>query len=592
MDTTVTKLLSMFKCKKFLIQCIILATYGGQLLYSDARYFVYEVTIVLALVCLIQNYNKKIDKNRGITFVFSIIFSLIVLLANYKIWEYPFVPDSFNNRFVVLYKLILVFIFLIGGFVTFYNIFESIVLNSNSIKWKKQYYSKRKIIIIFCASFFSIVFPRIIILICCHYPGVFMSDTLSQVGQIVAGEYTNHHPFYHTMLIKYVMALGMWLFNDINAAYATYSVFQILLSAISFSAAVSTMAVIGAPIWGIGISVAFYALMPYHIMYSITMWKDTVFSSFLLLFVVFTYRSIKSIGCQIINLIVLFLASVGVCLFRSNGFFVYALSVIVFILLWRFGEKKVLWVFLFALVVGFFLKHNVLTMMHVRQPDTIEALSIPAQQIARVVQEGNTLSDWERKTLEEVIDVERIAEEYQNNGSNPIKDLVREKNNQQQIVDNKLTYIKLYLMLGLKHPGAYIRAWVDETKGFWNAGYKYPYLYFGVHENYFGIERTIRSERLSLIFDEYCWMFDDLKILELLTSIGLFTWINIVCFFIGCIKRDRITVLVSSVIVFLVLSLMLATPVWAEFRYIYGAFCALPIVAVIALRPNEETTEV
>ena len=70
------------------------------------------------------------------------------------------------------------------------------------------------------------------------------------------------------------------------------------------------------------------------------------------------------------------------------------------------------------------------------QPDTIEALSIPAQHIARVITDGGELTQEQEELLSKVVDLERVPKEYDSTISDPIKTLVREKGNQDYIKEH------------------------------------------------------------------------------------------------------------------------------------------------------------
>ena len=83
------------------------------------------------------------------------------------------------------------------------------------------------------------------------------------------------------------------------------------------------------------------------------------------------------------------------------------------------------------------------------------------------------------------------------------------------------------------------------------------------------------------------WIFSDIQLLRLFLCIGLFVWIDIVILMIALLKKDKLGAFVAMPILVIVASLLVATPVFSEFRYIYAAFCSLPMVAVIALRPEE-----
>ena len=60
---------------------------------------------------------------------------------------------------------------------------------------------------------------------------------------------------------------------------------------------------------------------------------------------------------------------------------------------------------------------------------------------------------------------------------------------------------------------------------------------------------------------------------------------DILMFIIALLRKDKQGAFASLPILAIVLSLLVATPVYSEFRYIYAAFCALPMIITIVLRP-------
>lgn len=234
------------------------------------------------------------------------------------------------------------------------------------------------------------------------------------------------------------------------------------------------------------------------------------------------------------------------------------------------------------------MKHAVLTCLEVTQPDTIESLSIPAQQMARVLKEGRELDDWQSELLNDVIDTDRVPEYYLDYLSDPIKDLVRQKGNQNLLLEKKIDFIKLYVSLGVKYPKDYFRAWIDQTRGYWNGGYDYWRWYLGITENDLGLVRTTKNISIDLMLREYIWLFTDIQALKLFLSIGLFIWVDILMFMLSLLRKDKVGVFMSLPILAVVASLLVATPAFSEFRYIYAAFCVLPLVIIITLRPLDE----
>ena len=256
------------------------------------------------------------------------------------------------------------------------------------------------------------------------------------------------------------------------------------------------------------------------------------------LFSVSIYSVIK-IGNNRANIIIVIFSAIGICLLRSNGWIVFLISVFVFILLFGKARKGWITVFIVVLMVSYILKYPVLDALNVKQPDTIEALSIPAQQIARVVVEEKELTDEQRVLLNNIVDVEKIPEVYSSYISDPIKNLIREKSNQEYLRRHKSAFINLYIHLGLKYPIEYIQAWVDQTRGYWNAGYSYWRWTTGVADNEFGITRIIFSERMDSLRKEYMNLWEKSLILQIFLCIGVYVWIILILTCRTVIKKNR-----------------------------------------------------
>ena len=576
----------------FVIRLIMILFWGFQLLSGDAYYVNYSLLLMITAVCIFKNRetgemlpgSKHGKYTDVIIHVFAIMFSCMVAFANYKLWTFAVLPEDYGYRFKWCYHHFMRIMLLVGGFLAFKNIFITVVRNIKCFVWNKR----NNIVnykIAFAGCLGLLVATRLIVLFCCQYPGELTPDSISQMRQLLTGSYSNHHPFYHTMVIKFCVMTGMHLFHDINAAVATYSFFQIILTSLCFAFAVSTMARMEAPRWMVIASVLFFVLMPYHITYAITMWKDVMFGCFMLLLGTSVFRCMYRVGNKVLNYIVLAVSGIGTCLFRSNGFFVFVILTLAFIVLWKTKNKRLLLVFISVIIISFVMKHAVLAHLEVTQPDTIESLSVPVQQIARVVKEGCDLDEWQYDLLNKVIDVEKIPEIYSPYVSDPIKNLVRQKENQDLLAEQKMNYVKLYFSLGIKYPMVFLRAWIDQTRGYWNAGYEYWRWSTVIYENDLGIGRTTNNISVDLMFREYLWLFTDFQILRLFLSIGLFVWIDIFMLMIALLRKDKVGVFISLPILAVVASLLVATPVYSEFRYIYAAFCILPMVIVIALRP-------
>ena len=572
----------------FVLQIIFMFFWGMQLFYTDSFYCNYLLLLIISSICCYINISSvKGSQNNYLTNIFAFLFSGIIALAEYNIWDFLYIPKDFGVVFYFCFKLLMILIFLVGGYFVFWNILNIVVLNINKINQKQSMDESLNAKRIFWYSFIILVFTRLIILWFSYYPGILTANSIYQVHQILSEDYTNHHPYWHTQIIEFFIILGIKFFNDIHAGLAMYSIFSILFTSICFSFAADTMVKMNVSKTIIVSSMLFYYLMPYHILCSITMFKDTFWGCCILLFIIFIYRFMENIGNRYLNYFIIAFSAFGIYIFRNNGFFVLILLALLFVLIWKLKYKIMLLIFGFVIFLSFIMTHNVLEKLDVKPTEFVESLSIPLQQISRVIKDGYSLNQKESAMINEVIETEQIRGMYLQHNSDPIKYLIRAKNTEQLIYERKWDYLKLYFSIGFKHPLTYLYAWIDLTKGFWNSGYKFWHWDWdvGIFKNNIGITRNIRSELLSKLSHEYLLLFENMQGLCIFISIGFFTWIDLLMLFIALIRKDKLGVFISLPVLAVVFSLMIAAPFFAEFRYMYAVFCSLPMIIGIVLRP-------
>ena len=183
-----------------------------------------------------------------------------------------------------------------------------------------------------------------------------------------------------------------------------------------------------------------------------------------------------------------------------------------------------------------------------------------------------------------MIDVNEIPYKYSPTISDPIKGLIRKRNNQSEIRQNPKRYISLYFSRMLMHPSTYVKAWIDQTKGYWNSGYPYWYWTNGVFKNDLGIVRKVRSIKMNSLIDQYLDIFSNNRLLRVFLSIGFFDWLILIALCIGIIRHDKIVIMLTIPVIMNVVSLLIATPVFSEMRYNYCVFCSLPIILILSFR--------
>ena len=542
---------------------------------TDAVYSVYLVFGIVGLIAVFCNYNKGtvqfINKRQKIGFlILAVLFSASVIFSNYRIVY--ILRERFNglatSSVIDLFIIGEFIIVVIGSAVLIRNYLIFLLFNFKSPQ-KISYGEARKTNPSWMLTVFCIILIYSSVLFLFGYPGTLTMDSVSQLNQIATGEYSNHYPFYHTILIKVCVDLGLLLFGDINKAIAFYSVIQIIIVAFCISFMISTISQIGTPkiirlswlIW--------FLLLPIHVVFSFTMWKDVLFGYFVAIFAACIYRIVKGIGGAFFNNVLLFLSSLIFCLFRSNGLFAFLISFMAFLIIYKMKYKKAVLIMLFSACIAIGLKYPVLDMLEVPQPRTAEGLSIPEQQIARVIVDGKQLTENETMLISRVIDIDKVPELYLDYLSDPIKAAIDD----QYLSTHKREFFDIWISIGRRYPKEYLKAWIDQTRGYWNAGYDVaPYTY-GVFANNLGIKGIMKNR----IYLYYMQLFR-LPALMPLLSIGLYFWIICVLLTYNYLKKNKDVYYLIIPILAIWVSLLIASPAFSEVRYIYALFTCFPLI--------------
>lgn len=430
-----------------------------------------------------------------------------------------------------------------------------------------------------------------------EFPGDVTGDSHDQMVQFTGtGGYSAHHPLIHTMTIRLFYSLGMFLFGgNQNYAVATYSVCQAILLAAAFAYMLVTLYECRAKRSVLLTILAIYALLPFHAIYSITMWKDIWFGGMVVVVTTTLWRLVRHYGNgktnkkPIFEWIMLFIFGLGMCLYRSNGLYVYIL--LIPCIAWIFRKKSVLTIVLSVLIlpVVMVVQGPVYSSIGDTSADPIEALSIPAQHIAGAITNGAVLTDEEYALLSKVVNIEKIPETYRSHIADPIKALVRETDPEQTYLkEHKGDLLKLWFSLGVRYPKEYIIAQVNQTHGYWYPDVQnwiYAGQFCGTGEGLDIQQKSRLPEGLHNFYTYLMNMYKDVTYLGLFWSIGMYTWVCVFMLGLSFIKRNGSRLLVYVPVFAVLATLIIATPVFAEFRYAYGVYATAPLLCVLPFLP-------
>lgn len=551
---------------------------------TDTYYSIYILIAILSLVCREKLRRPVPFDGKGRTkwgaLVLAACLSLAVVLANYTLLE-PWSALQSKTSALVLFA---------GG----------ICVTGPIIRWVAENFpldgttkERNRSLQVFLACFGFIALVDLGYLFGVKYPGILTRDSVSTVKQILGMQaYNNVMPYWHTKLVELFFEIGMWLTGDINGAVATFHVAQIAVMAASLSYAVMTVYQLGAPHWGIVALLGFYGLVPYHIAYSVTLWKDVPFAGMLLLMTVAYFRMLRGIGKHLwLDRILAIVGAVGFALLRTNGWYALAVTVLVMGLCKKERAKPFFKQMVGVLLATWFLLNPLLKLLHVEGMELTEAFAVPMQQIARVVSQGRMLEEEDIQLLEEIFDVEQMAQEYTPGTVDSVKFNTFRYEKKEYIRENWEEYLRLYLKIGLRYPADYGKAWIELTKGFWNAGYV-SYIYDnGCEGEELGIFQPGAKPLAERLYGVLFRTWEKTTALQFTAGIGLFVWVLIVLSVVALWNNWEEKILFLPLLVLMV-GLWLGTPVSTEFRYGYPfALCAPFLLCACGFRTKDSYSE-
>lgn len=572
-----------------LIRALFVVMWLGTLAGTDALFSVYSLCAVVCMYCMFDNVsNKRKRPEHGMLSISLVcaIFSLLVFLANYTQFTVVWYMDSLYYPTNILKNGLNAVNCLIGGFCVAYEI----VVYALS-QYPKQISDPQSRIHsgrMFWFVFASVLLVDLVYLFFDEYPGQLTPDALYQIQQGYTNQFVNDHPFWNTLYIELVMNAGYMLFGSPNGGLALYSIIQIFMAAGCFAYACMTLYQTGIPKWMLGAAFFVYVLLPYNIVYSTYMGKDVIFSYAVLTMTVSLFRLIRKIGKgHKWDYTLLALSAAAVCMSRTNGLPLLAIFAVLMLRYFWKADRKVLIIFVVVLLVAGILCGPVLTLLEISSADVSEAFSLPLQQLARVVCDGSSLTDEQQILLGKIFDLENLSEIYTPWLADPIKVQVR-TNDSVYFSEHLADYAKLWFELGLKYPLTYLKAWIEQTKGYWNGGYAYFQYVEMMQENSYGFYKASGSNIVASLIELYFAFTRQAMIFEPVHAIGLHVWLVSLCCFLNW-RQKRPEWLLHIPLVLIFLGLWIGTPVYAEFRYAYPLFLTVPFL--IPITAYQQTAE-
>lgn len=421
-----------------------------------------------------------------------------------------------------------------------------------------------------------------------QYPGIMTPDSINQFEQVLGViPYNNHHPFAHTMVFALLYKAAFALTGDMVVSVGFYTFAQMCLLSAGMAFFISTLRQQRIRPFVLLLLTAFYAMIPYHAVFSVTIWKDIPFAAAVLFFNCLLLRLILRGSLLLHERILLLFSGMMICLFRSNGWYAFLVVVPFLLFFFRKQKRQVYPCLLVTLLLCVLIKYPVMNHFQVTQPDLIESLCIPTQQIAAVLCNDRELTAEERGLIESVVDLTYIKELYNPTFADNMKELVR-AGDQEYLASHKKEFFKLWVSLGLRYPGDYLDAYIQQTYGYW-----YPDSFYlvaeaeGVSATELGVSTrhliggplVVKGKELAIKLGSI------VPIYGTLWSMGVACWVLLFSMGTVLVRRETRKLLCYLPSVLLLFTVLIATPVATEFRYVYFMVYSMPFYLMAAMLP-------
>ena len=562
------------------------------------EYEIYEIiSMVIVLPILYYLYLKVFKKDNYLSInILSVIFTVLMILG-YS-YDYNYTPNLvFNSNIHILITLIK----FIGFYFLFKNLLNAIYryftkgkfqenANKLTIMFSKHLYLFSFIVLFIVYGIYLIIF----------YPGVINYDNANQIKEVLGMHtryldsivvindnitLTNFNPILHTLLLGNLFKVGVSIGN-VNFGLFLYTFLQMIIVIAVLSYSLKFLYKEGVKSKYLLWILLAYIIIPYFPLYAITCVKDTLFTMFVLLYIIKLYQFIKY-DFKFKDYVLFMITILLVILFRNNGIYLILLS-LPFTLIIKKGIRKQI-VLMCVLVIGFNYGYGqVLSALEIPNTSIREMLSIPFQQTARYVKyHESDVTEEQKKVIDTILTYDTLGNRY-----NPIlSDKVKNEYNKYATNEELMDYFKAWFEMFWNHPMTYVNATVSNVYGyFYPATYRW-YVYNTLNEKLpeagFDYHFIDSLEPMRGFIQGYSEVFKYVPIVQMSVNCGFYTWSYLFLMVVLILQKKQRYIILFAPAFSLVL-MNVAGPANTYFRYVLPYAVALfTILPLILLEINK-----
>ena len=419
------------------------------------------------------------------------------------------------------------------------------------------------------------------------YPGLLSPDSGGQIRDAIGTEtLNNHHSAFLDLILRCILLPVRQMTGSLQTGIGVCTFLQMLIVTFVFAFCCEWIRkylrsrLLRVLVW------MWFGLYPVHPLFSVTLWKDILFSVTFVILVICIDSAVRNEEAFFRSrkkCAILFGCMLLLPLMRHNGWSVTMIMAVYFLFRFRGFRRQILaGCACIGLLFGLW-KLVLFPALHGIDILPRHAYSVFEQQIVRTLEERrDDLSDEERAELEGYFDIPEIWTVYNPRLSDPVKNHFRDA----YFNEDPGRFFRLWLRIGKRFPVVYAEAFLLNNYGYW-----FPEVYPWISE--FWMPESVQIEdihpapilsigavrRMADVVVRYQYI--KTPVFFLLFSLGGCFWVWLFCGFY-CLwnNRKKFAVVLPGIALWLGI---MATPISNDYRYVYGLFAALPLILALAL---------
>ena len=435
-----------------------------------------------------------------------------------------------------------------------------------------------------------------------YYPGSVSPDSVACITRALGkARLSNQQPLFYILLMKPFLLLIPESAKDVTAGVAAFLACQTLAMAVMTGYLFGWLVRQGVPRWVILCTGAYFTFNPVFPLYAVTMWKDILFGGLAMIYVLNLIDIVRSSGGFLDrprNMVWFLALNLLLAFMRNNGYYMIAVTLIVLGIVYRKQWKRLLPAFLAVLVAVPVIQGPVYSACGVEPSPFAESVGIPLQQVACTLSDGGSVTPEQRDFLNRLMPAEDWKKDYTPLSSNGIKFSPSFRND--YLEKHKAEFLKVWAGMMGPNRRSYFEAYVLETYGYWHIGTSSQYaLYYGTGTGYgaqkYGVSlqnsnALMNSRQLNamraFISSGFRKMQSSFLPFGWMVSIAALFWLTVFSALLMLLRKKAKLLIPFLPLLILWGTLMLATPTYCEFRYMFAYAMALPVTLLLPFLPD------